>query len=94
MNTRDNQFTFVNRNTSFANTNEYDLFVDGSIILMDKDDIPFTIGYSEFISTFLNTKRYTIFVAINKNDFKQYHVASEYLARGGCIKKAIEIAGG
>jgi len=94
MNTTDTEFTFVNRNTSFENTNEYDLFVDGSAILMNQDEIPFTIGYSEFISAFLGTKRYTIFVAINKNDFKQYHATSEHNAKSMCIQKAIEIARG
>ena len=91
MNITDMQFTFINRNTNFANTNEYDLFLNGSKRLMTKDETPFTIGYNEFISSFFDTKRYTIFVAIDKTDYKQYHVASEEAAKNACIKEYVTI---
>ena len=96
MNTIEDQFTFVNRNTNFENINEYDLFVNGSkrLVTKDKNETPFTVGYSESISTFFDTKKYTIFVAVDKTNFKQYKATSEDSAKDMCIKEYIEIARG
>src|ERR1700676_4257153 len=95
MNTIEDQFTFVNRNTNFENINEYDLFVNGSkrLVTKDKNETPFTVGYSEFISTFFDTKKYIIFLQKEKINLKKIKLLQKIAQKICVLKNTLKLQG-